>query len=352
MTWVKSLVESTTLTSIPSCYAYSTHPSHGGDATSTELVDEHQRLIPTIDFSLLVSTSTQQRSLCVQQLGDACREWGFFYVTNHGIPQKVIEGILEACSSFFNLSEEEKKEFEGTHVMDPIRCGSSFNSSVENVLCWRDFLKVSVHPEFHFPYKPASFSDISLDYCRRVRGVALELVGGISESLGLEKDYMKKALEMESGLNSFIANFYPPCPQPKLAIGLPPHSDRGVLTLLVENQPGGLEIKHNGRWIQPCAPPNSFLVNVADHLEILSNGKYKSVVHRVVVNNKTARISLAIAHGPSANNVVVPAPELLLKNNQLAAYRGMTYEEYFMLQQSNQLNGKSCLDRVRIGSAF
>ncbi|KAB5516034.1 hypothetical protein DKX38_026682 [Salix brachista] len=135
-------------------------------------------------------------------------------------------------------------------------------------------------------------------------------------------------------------------------MGMPPHSDHGLLTLLIQNGIGGLQIQHKGKWVNVGTHPNSFLVNTGDHLEILSSGRYKSVLHRAMVNNKGTRMSIAMAHGPSLDSVVSPAPELLVssKGNELAAYIGMKYKDYLELQQSNKLDGKSCLDRVRISA--
>lgn len=81
--------------------------------------------------------------------------------------------------------------------------------------------------------------------------------------------------------------------------------------------------------------------------QILTNGKYKSVVHRAVVNEKAARISVGTAHGPPIDSIVSPAPELVQEDHP-PAYRGITYRDYLMLQQSQELNKKSCLDRIRI----
>lgn len=107
-----------------------------------------------------------------------------------------------------------------------------------------------------------------MEYCRRTREVARELLRGISESLGLEASYIDKTLNLDSGLQILAANFYPPCPQPDLAMGLPPHSDHGLLTLLIQNENGGLQLQHNGKWVNVNASSNSFLVNTADHIEV------------------------------------------------------------------------------------
>ncbi|KAF5472343.1 hypothetical protein F2P56_009068 [Juglans regia] len=79
-------------------------------------------------------------------------------VINHGVPESQIKAMIKACGEFFNLTEEEiKQEFAGKHVLDSIRCDTSFNAFVDKVLFWRDFLKVFVHPKFHSPSKPSGF---------------------------------------------------------------------------------------------------------------------------------------------------------------------------------------------------
>jgi len=81
--------------------------------------------------------------------------------------------------------------------------------------------------------------------------------------------------------------------------------------------------------------------------QILSNGKYKSVVHRAVANTKGIRFSVGIAHGPELDTIVGPAPELV-GDDDPAAYRAIKYRDYMQLQQNHELDGKSCLDRIRI----
>lgn len=107
-----------------------------------------------------------------------------------------------------------------------------------------------------------------MEYCRRIREVARELLRGISESLGLEASYIDKTLSLDSGFQILTANLYPPCPQPDLAMGMPPHSDHGLLTILIQNENGGLQLQHNGNWVNVNASSNSFLVNTGDHIEV------------------------------------------------------------------------------------
>ncbi|KAL4318036.1 hypothetical protein GQ457_18G015260 [Hibiscus cannabinus] len=340
LTSVKALAESPGLSSIPSLYTF---PKH----TNDEVFSDTEESIPTLDFSLLTSPNTDERSKAVQELRKACQDWGFFMVTNHGVPESLMKAIIQASGEFFELTEEEKRGFEGKHVLDPIRYGTSFNASVDKILCWRDYLKIFQHPEFHSPNKPPVFREIAAEYSRKVRQVAKEILRGVSESLGLEDDYIDKALNLEQGLQVLAANLYPPCPQPELAMGFPAHSDHGLLTLLIQNQIGGLQVQHKGKWVSIDPIPNSFLANIGDHVEILSNGKYKSVLHRAVVNNRDVRISIAMPHGPALDAVVSPAPKLVEDERNPPAYRAMKYKDYLELQQTNMPNGKSCLESVR-----
>ncbi|XP_065872868.1 2-oxoglutarate-dependent dioxygenase 19-like [Euphorbia lathyris] len=343
ITSIRTLAESPGLTTIPASHTFPQNPHD-------QVVSDIEEPVPVIDYSLLVSTNPDQRSKIIHELGKACQEWGFFKVINHGVPERLMNSMIDVCKEFFDLPEEEKNKYEGKHVLDPIRCGTSFNTSVEKFFSWRDFLKIFVHPIFHSPTKPVHFSENLLEYSKAVREVARRLVEGISESLGLEANYIHKALNMEKGVQISILNYYPACTQPELAMGLPSHSDHGLLTLLIENGVSGLQVQHKGKWVSLNTISNCFLVNTADHLEILSNGKYKSVVHRAVVNNRETRISIAMAHGPSLDSVVCPAPELLEDNgnHEAAAYRGMKYVQFLESQQSNKLQGKSILDTIRI----
>lgn len=103
------------------------------------------------------------------------------------------------------------------------------------------------------------------------------LVEAILESLGLNKETdvekegasLLKELE-EDGSQLMVVNCYPPCPQPDLTLGMPPHSDYGFLTLLLQDEVEGLQIMHRHNWVALQPVPGSFVVNVGDHLEVIS----------------------------------------------------------------------------------
>jgi isopenicillin N synthase-like dioxygenase len=96
----------------------------------------------------------------------------------------------------------------------------------------------------------------------------MELLKGISMSLGLGDTHIQNASNLELGLQLLAANLYPPCPEPELAMGMPPHSDHGLLTLLIQNGISGLQVQHQSKWVNVNYIPNSFIVNVGDHMEV------------------------------------------------------------------------------------
>lgn len=113
-----------------------------------------------------------------------------------------------------------------------------------------------------------AYRDELEEYCEKTRELAGQLLEGISESLGFEKTYVSNAMDMDGGLQLFVANLYPPCPDPEKAIGLPAHTDPGLLTLLMQNGIRGLQLLHNGKWIQVEGIPGAFFVNTCDQMEV------------------------------------------------------------------------------------
>ncbi|KAF7846898.1 hypothetical protein BT93_L3611 [Corymbia citriodora subsp. variegata] len=171
-------------------------------------------------------------------------------------------------------------------------------------------------------------SDVIAEYSVAIRKLARGLLKGTSESLALEPGYIDKAMNMDRSLQILTANLYPPCPQPELVMGIPSHSDYGLLTILMQNGIGGLQVNHGGKWINVDPFPNAFLVNNGDHLE-------------------ATRMSIPQSIGPSPDAIVAPAEQLVDGENNRAMHIVMIYKDYLELQQSNVLDGKSCLERVK-----
>ena len=113
-----------------------------------------------------------------------------------------------------------------------------------------------------------------MEYSKHAKSLYLALTEAILESLGLvetvgKNNYENDSLkEFENGSQLIVINCYPSCPEPDLTLGMPPHSDYGFLTLLLQDEVKGLQIHHAGRWVTVDPVPGSFVINVGDHLEV------------------------------------------------------------------------------------
>lgn len=311
---------------------------------ATEIISVEN--IPTIDLSFLrpKETSANDRANMIRRLGEACEDWGCFMVVNHGIPEDLQRQMLDLYSDFFDMKDEEKQRYNAKSFLDSVVYNASFDQTTNEVLYWRDNLRVTVHPTFHSPDQPPNFRMTCEEFARQTREIAKQLLGAICESLGLQQNRINSSLSLESCYQIMTANLYTPCPQPELAQGLPPHSDAGLLTIIMQNRSfPGLQVLHRGKWV-PVEPivPNSFCVLVSDLLQIFSNGKFKSVLHRCMVDKNSSRLSVLNVIGPPLEGVVVaPAQELVEAEGNPAAYRGTTYTDYIQIYKDNRLEKRS-----------
>ncbi|KAK4750065.1 hypothetical protein SAY87_027514 [Trapa incisa] len=278
--------------------------------------------LPVVDFSELMSPSG--RSATLVSLAKACENYGFFQLVNHGIPSGVIAGMIDGSTRFFEQPYEERAKYMSSDMTSPVRCGTSFNQSKDRVFCWRDFLKLTCRPMAqvlpHWPHSPADFREVASTYAQETNRLFLELMEAVLQSLGLKPRPLEGEggsimKQFEEGSQLMVVNCYPPCPEPDLTLGMPPHSDYGFLTLLLQDQVQGLQIQHREDWVTVEPIHGSFIVNVGDHLEIFSNGRYKSVLHRVLVNATRSRMSVATLHSLPYSCTIRPPPELVDEAN-------------------------------------
>lgn len=156
------------------------------------------------------------------------------------------------------------------------------------------------------------------EYIVELLKLAEKLSELMSENLGLEKDHIKKAFSGSKvpAVGTKVAK-YPQCPRPELVRGLREHTDAGgIILLLQDDKVPGLEFFKDGKWVEiPPSKNNVIFVNTGDQVEVLSNGLYKSVVHRVMPNKNGSRISIATFYNPNEDAVICPAPKLLYPSN-------------------------------------
>ncbi|XP_049415061.1 2-oxoglutarate-dependent dioxygenase 19-like [Solanum stenotomum] len=303
--------------------------------------------IPVIDLSGL-NGPVEQRLSTIHAISSACALWGFFRVTNHGIKVSLMDGMLKVMEDFFNLPLEEKMRYGSDDVMDPVRYGTSLTTTRKHALHWRDFLRhyggLIPHTYHLWPDNPPTYRDVAKEYLKEVWQLAVIIFSAISEGLGLDPDYIESSLGNE-GTQLIISNYYPACPEPDKTLGLAPHSDHGGLTIVMDNGIPGLQIKRNQTWYSVPSIPGTFVVNLGDFLEVLSNGKYKSVEHRAIVSAEAVRISIAVGHGPEMDAIVQPASPLIKEKSE-SNYRPIVYKDYIRAQQSTIKRGKSALDEI------
>jgi 2'-deoxymugineic-acid 2'-dioxygenase/mugineic-acid 3-dioxygenase len=147
----------------------------------------------------------------------------------------------------------------------------------------------------------------------------------IAEGLGLDSGFFSG--DLSRGNTQLNVNYYPPCPDPSLTVGLLPHCDRNLLTVLSQGDVAGLQVKHNDRWLLVCPIPNVFVINFGHQIEIVTNGLLASVEHRVFTNSNKARLSLAMLVHPAIDCLVGPTQEMVSEEN-LAKFKEFVFSEF------------------------
>jgi isopenicillin N synthase-like dioxygenase len=229
--------------------------------------------LPVVDLARLRVPT--ERAAVLSTIYTACRDYGFFQVVNHGVDSEAIAGMLDVAARFFELPFPERARHMSPDVRAPVRYGTSFNQANDAVLCWRDFLKLSCVPTVEdvvpsWPDSPADLREVAAAYAEASRRVFVEVVEAALEALGIGdgEDGVMEELAT-AGSQMMTVNCYPACPQPELTLGMPPHSDYGFFTLVLQDDVEGLQVMHNGEWFTVDPVPGSFVVNVGDHFEVL-----------------------------------------------------------------------------------
>ncbi|CAL5075460.1 unnamed protein product [Urochloa decumbens] len=314
-------------------------------------------LIPVIDLACLRAAPPggQERAAALAELDAACRDYGFFQVVGHGLADGAGGGIamLDVARRFFELPFGERARHMSPDIRAAVRYGTSFNQLNDGVLCWRDFLKLvcddldAVVPTW--PEAPADLREVVSSYARSCRRLFRELMEAALEALGIGGAAAGEVLaDCDAGSQMLMVNCFPACPEPELTLGMPPHSDYGFLTVLLQDQVNGLEVRHADRWVLVDPLPGALVVNVGDHLEMYSNGRYKSVLHRVRVNSSRSRISVASLHSLPPARVIGPAPELVddVKNPRM--YMDTDFATFLGYLSSAEGKHKSFLQTRRL----
>lgn len=187
---------------------------------------------------------------------------------------------------------------------------------------------ISEIPDLQHEYRA-----VMKEFASQLEKLAEELLDLLCENLGLEKGYLKKAFNGSKGPNfgTKVSN-YPPCPKPDLIKGLRAHTDAGgIILLFQDDKVSGLQLLKDGHWVDVPPMRHSIVVNLGDQIEVITNGKYKSVMHRVVAQTDGTRMSIASFYNPGGDAVIYPAPALVDKEEEKDLYPKFVFEDYMKL---------------------
>ncbi|KAF9621894.1 hypothetical protein IFM89_028482 [Coptis chinensis] len=333
---VKGLVDSG-ITSIPRIFIHP--PENLPKPNPTTNSNSHQ--IPTIDLS-------EPRSVTVDQIRQASRTFGFFQITNHGIPLNVIHRMIDSVKEFNQQPTEIKSRHYSREMGRGVVFSTNFDLYQSKAASWRDTLQVKLGPA---PIKSDLLPEMCkveiIEWDREVKRVGETLMEILSVGLGLDEKRLKQMSFLES--RTMAAHYYPYCPQPDQTVGLLPHRDPGVITILLQDQIGGLQVKHGEDWINVKSIDGALVINISDILQMVSNGEYRSVEHRVLANpNEQPRISVGVFFNPgNREELYGPLPELV-SDEKPALYRQFTLTEYLGKLFSRGLDGKPFIDQFKL----
>nr|AGO02175.1 anthocyanidin synthase [Nekemias grossedentata] len=287
-----------------------------GNVFEEEKKDEGPQ-VPTIDLKDIESEDEVVRERCREELKKAATEWGVMHLVNHGISDDLLNRVKVAGEAFFNLPIEEKEKYANDQASGKIAgYGSKLANNASGQLEWEDYFFHLIFPEDKrdmsiWPKTPSDYIPATCEYSVELRGLATKILSVLSLGLGLEEGRLEKEVGgMEELLLQKKINYYPKCPQPELALGVEAHTDVSALTFILHNMVPGLQLFYEGKWVTAKCVPNSIIMHIGDTIEILSNGKYKSILHRGLVNKEKVRISWAVFCEPPKEKIILkPLPE-------------------------------------------
>ena len=280
--------------------------------------------LPVIDMAPLFAPRDGGRARVAQAIQDACRDSGFFYVTGHGISPELFARLDAASRKFFALPEEQKLEITMTRGGRAWRgyfpVGGELTSGKpdlkEGIYFGTDLPSdhprvrkgVPLHGENLYPAQVPELRRAVLDYLKATGTTAHALMEGIALSLGIEADYFFRNYTADPTVLCRIFHC-PPSSVSEESWGVGEHTDYGLLTLLAQDEQGGLQVKTSRGWIE--APPieGTLVCNIGDMLDRLTGGWYRSTPHRAKNLSSRGRLSFPFFFDPDFDAEIQPLPE-------------------------------------------
>ncbi|CAI0559101.1 unnamed protein product [Linum tenue] len=237
---------------------------HDPSTINADPVSESAKFtIPVIDLGGLKDADPHSRTTTVDKIHYACSEWGFFQVINHGIPESLLQRAINGVRKFHEQDSEVKKEFYSRDEARKVMYNTNFDLYQASAANWRDSLYCLMAPvPPHLEDLPSICRDVIIDYSREMQQLGLTIFELISEALGLESNHLRD-MGCADGLY-LIGHYYPQCPEPDSTLGVSKHTDSAFLTVVLQDQIGGLQVLHQGQWVDINPIPGSLVVNLGD----------------------------------------------------------------------------------------
>jgi isopenicillin N synthase-like dioxygenase len=288
--------------------------------------------VPVIDIENLNSAAT------LVALDEACREWGFFQIVNHGIDEKIIDRLKTEAYGFFSQPKTVKRLISRTSD-NP--WGYYDKELTKNTLDWKEIFDYgpadgeAMRPQW--PRDLPHFRAAVLGYYGACESLAFRLLSALSLNLGVSRRGLLEAFQPTH--TSFLRiNHYPKCPQPerpqgiktpsKGHLGLNHHTDAGALTILLQADTPGLEVYRNGDWHLVEPRSDALVVNVGDIVQVWSNDQYVAALHRVVAHTDTERFSVPFFFSPAYSADYAPLPTMITASSP-QRYRSINWGDFY-----------------------
>jgi len=329
------------------------HDSTNGHHDSLFPVTDEKKIIPVIDISALLRGDDELGCGHVTRaLDEACRNHGFFYVTGHGVDPALIQRLNDLFIEFFQLPLEQKMKTVVDDKTDPlagyIPLGAEVVRGSKRMReAYKFVTDVSATDERlglqsgtvwsnNYPELPAELRPAVVEYRETCEKVAQIILEGLAVGLGLDKSIFRRNYTQRPGMYLFISSYPPHSSVAEIldesGWGVKEHTDTGLLTMIGQDNVGGLQLKtRDGEWIDATPLPGTFICNIGDMLEKLTGGVYRATPHRVKnLNSTSTRQSINFFVNPSASSVVRPPPkyEQLIAENRYKRWDGAHMDEF------------------------
>ena len=305
------------------------------------------KTIPVIDVSLLTGRSPDRRAT-VDAIAAAASDWGFFQVTEHGLADDLIARVWAETRALFDLPTDVKRAVARSRENPRGYYDRELTKNRRDLKEVFDFAALR-HPELpeahpdnraaidgtnRWPESLPDFRVTMFEYLAACERLGLRLLGALCLGLGVNEDALTP--HFGPGHTGFVRLNYYPLDDPLepaaaatvTALGdmaLHHHSDAGALTILLQDDVGGLQVGTDDGWLDVMPIDGALVVNVADMLQIWSNDRYRAALHRVRPITDRPRYSIPFFFNPAYQTEVAPLGATL---DQPARYRAVNWGHF------------------------